>query len=63
MDWTVMDDPSHHRFPPNGTLEAPLPPVRGFFFAARIADDVAAKLSETIARYWSQSRQSLKSSA
>jgi len=31
--------------------------------AERIADDVAAKLSETIARYWSQSRQSLKSSA
>ena len=26
--------------------------------AERIADDVAAKLSETIARYWSQSRQS-----
>jgi len=35
MDWTVMADliPRHHRFPPNGTLEAPLPPVRGFFFA------------------------------
>jgi hypothetical protein len=31
MCWTVMDYPSHHRFPPNGTLEAPLPPVRGFF--------------------------------
>ena len=31
--------------------------------AERIADDVAAKLSEPIARYWSQSRQSLKSSA
>ena len=31
--------------------------------AERIAHDVAAKLSETIARYWSQSRQSLKSSA
>jgi hypothetical protein len=25
-----------------------------------IADDVTAKLSETIARYWSQSRQSLR---
>ena len=33
----VMTLPRHHRFPsrnqvpPNGTLEAPLPPVRGFF--------------------------------
>src|SRR4029077_1070216 len=24
--------PTEPRFPPNGTLEAPLPPVRGFFF-------------------------------
>ena len=24
---------AHHRFPPHGTLEAPLPPVRGFLFA------------------------------
>jgi len=31
--------------------------------AERIAEDVAAKLSETVARYWSHSRRSLKSSA
>jgi hypothetical protein len=24
--------PPHHQVPPNGTLEAPLPPVRGFSF-------------------------------
>jgi hypothetical protein len=33
MDWTVMADPSPSQVPPNGTLEAPLPPVRGFLFA------------------------------
>jgi hypothetical protein len=33
MDWTVMADPSPSQVPPNGTLEAPLPPVRGFFFS------------------------------
>jgi len=35
MYWTVMAVPRHHRFPPNGTLEAPLPPVRGFFFQGK----------------------------
>ena len=26
--------PRHHWFPPHGTQEAPLPPVRGFFMSA-----------------------------
>ena len=32
MCWIVMANPSPSQVPPNGTLEAPLPPVRGFFF-------------------------------
>ena len=34
------------RFPPNGTLEAPLPPVRGFLFAARAGADECLLLGE-----------------
>ena len=33
MCWIVMADPSPSQVPPNGTLEAPLPPVRGFFMS------------------------------
>ena len=31
-----MDSPPHHRFPPNGTLEAPLPPCGHDQWVARI---------------------------
>jgi hypothetical protein len=36
MDWILMAVPSPSQVPPNGTLEAPLPPVRGFFMVGSV---------------------------
>jgi hypothetical protein len=48
MDWTVMANPSPSQVPPNGTLEAPLPPVRGFLFGRRRA--IYGEAMNTIAK-------------